>query len=509
MEPLAQLVRVVVAVGAALARHDHAGGGHAGEPGKADPASRESARARRLRPVTELSLDDAVGTAATGDIWLFRGGSLADRAIRAATNAPINHVGMAVAIDDLPPLLWHAELGRSLPDVWTGKRQRGVQLHLLADAVRTWNERYGQRAWVRQLEGGDRAREHEDRLMEVIDRFDGRPFPTTFGLGRHWLNGRVRRSTSLETVYCAELVAITYQQMGLLPGPPAGELVRPGALLERRPDRAHAAVHARRRDRCDLSARRARCETLRMDLELLEQTLAGRGEPRFRAGQVWEWAARGAGSYDDMTNLPAGLRERAAGRGARSPRSSWSARRWLATAPRRRSSAPRDGRPVEAVLMRYRDGRRSLCLSSQSGCPLTCTFCATGAMKFGRNLTASEILDQALHFRRKEPVNHAVFMGMGEPLMNLDAVLAACERLPDVGITPRRTAISTVGWIPGIERLAERGAAGAARAVAARRRRGAALGADAGERALPAVRRARGLPALARGAPPAACSSST
>ena len=107
--------------------------------------------------------------------------------------------------------------------------------------------------------------------------------------------------------------------------------------------------------------------------------------------------------------------------------------------------------------MRYRDDRRSLCLSSQSGCPLTCTFCATGAMKFGRNLTASEILDQALHFRRKEPVNHAVFMGMGEPLMNLDAVLAACERLPDIGITPRRTAISTVGWIPGIERLTEEG----------------------------------------------------
>ena len=76
--------------------------------------------------------------------------------------------------------------------------------------------------------------------------------------------------------------------------------------------------------------------------------------------------------------------------------------------------------------MRYRDGRRSLCLSSQSGCPLTCTFCATGSMKFGRNLTASEILDQALHFRRIEAVDHSVFMGMGEPMMNLDNVLAAC-----------------------------------------------------------------------------------
>src|SRR2546423_7492482 len=90
-----------------------------------------------------------------------------------------------------------------------------------------------------------------------------------------------------------------------------------------------------------------------------------------------------------------------------------------------------DGRPIEAVLMRYRDGRRSLCLSSQSGCPLTCTFCATGRMRFARNLTTSEILDQALHFRRVEQVDHAVFMGMGEPLLNLDAVLEACERLPD------------------------------------------------------------------------------
>ena len=105
--------------------------------------------------------------------------------------------------------------------------------------------------------------------------------------------------------------------------------------------------------------------------------------------------------------------------------------------------------------MRYRDGRRSICLSSQSGCPLTCTFCATGQMKFGRNLTASEILDQALHFRRASDVDHAVFMGMGEPMMNLDNVLAACGRLPDIGIAHRRTAVSTIGWIPGIERLAE------------------------------------------------------
>jgi hypothetical protein len=174
-----------------------------------------------------LTVDDAVATAATGDIWLFRGRKIADVAIRAVTNSPVNHVGMAVAIDDLPPLLWHAELGRSLPDVWTGERHRGVQLHLLADAVRTWHDRYGQRAWVRALEGA-LQRVHEDRLMEVIDRFDGRPFPTTLGLARQWLNARVRRSSSLETTYCAELVATTYQHMGLLPAKRPASWYDPG-----------------------------------------------------------------------------------------------------------------------------------------------------------------------------------------------------------------------------------------------------------------------------------------
>jgi hypothetical protein len=163
-----------------------------------------------------VTLDQALETAATGDVWLFRGKSFADLAIRAVTNAPVNHVGMVVALDDLPPLLWHAELGRSLPDVWTGERQRGVQLHLLADAVRTWHDKYGQRAWMRQLTA-QVQRYHEDRLMKVIADYDGRPFPTTLGLARQWLNGRVRHSSSLETIYCAELVATTYQHMGLLP----------------------------------------------------------------------------------------------------------------------------------------------------------------------------------------------------------------------------------------------------------------------------------------------------
>ena len=193
-----------------------------------------------------------------------------------------------------------------------------------------------------------------------------------------------------------------------------------------------------------------------MDRVLLAQTLAARGEPAYRARQVWGWLARGAGSYAEMTDLPATLRDAL---GAAVP---------LSTLAVDQEARARDGTvkallrtargaPVEAVLMHYRDGRRSVCLSSQSGCPLTCSFCATGRMRFAGNLSADEILDQALHFRRRGTVDHAVFMGMGEPMMNLDAVLEACERLPDLGIGSRRTAISTVGWIPGIERLAHDG----------------------------------------------------
>ena len=197
-----------------------------------------------------------------------------------------------------------------------------------------------------------------------------------------------------------------------------------------------------------------------MDLQLLDQTLADRGEPRFRARQVWAWAARGAGGYEQMTDLPGALREALA---RELPFSTLSVREQahasdgtvkalFDTADGRAAGGGADAlsRPP-----RGGGGRRSICVSSQSGCPLTCTFCATGAMRFARNLSASEILDQALHFRRIEAIDHCVFMGMGEPMLNLDNVLAACERLPDVGITHRRTTISTVGWIPGIERLAE------------------------------------------------------
>ncbi len=191
-----------------------------------------------------------------------------------------------------------------------------------------------------------------------------------------------------------------------------------------------------------------------MDISLLHATLAARGEPAYRARQVWEWAARGAAGYEAMSNLPRTLRE------ALTAEVPFSTLEVVAEAHARDGTVKTlfhtaDGHPVEAVLMRYRDGRRSVCVSSQSGCPLTCTFCATGSMRFGRNLTASEILDQVLHFRRLEPVDHAVFMGMGEPMMNLDEVVAAARRLPDVGITHRRTTISTIGWLPGLQRFVD------------------------------------------------------
>ena len=192
----------------------------------------------------------------------------------------------------------------------------------------------------------------------------------------------------------------------------------------------------------------------RVDRALLRERLDAAEAPAYRSAQVWEWAARGVGGYAEMTNLPVALRERLA---EEVPFSTLA----LEREARARDGTikalfrTQDGHPVEAVLMRYRDGRRSICLSSQSGCPLTCTFCATGQMAFGRNLTSSEILDQALHFRRVEPVDHAVFMGMGEPMLNLDEVVEAARSLPDVGITHRRTTISTVGWLPGLSRFVD------------------------------------------------------
>lgn len=169
-----------------------------------------------------LSLDAAVDLTRTGDVWLFRGRTVADRAIQLSTNSPVNHVGMAVVLDDLPPLMWHAELGRSLVDVWSGTHQRGVQLHDLRAAVVTWGTRYGQRAWLRQLHP-EVTRSSEDAVLRTIARLDGTPFPSTTRLASRWLRGRVpvrrrgHEAPELDTAFCAEVVALTYQAMGLLP----------------------------------------------------------------------------------------------------------------------------------------------------------------------------------------------------------------------------------------------------------------------------------------------------
>jgi hypothetical protein len=163
----------------------------------------------------ELTMHKAAETAQTGDVFLFRGPSVADRAIRAITNSPVNHVGMVIALDDLPPLLWHAELGQSLPDVWAGETHRGTQLHRLVDAVGTWHHKYGQAAWMRQIDI-DVTTEMESEVLRVVNELDGTTFPRTGSLVRGWLQGRARKKNDLEQLFCAEVVAITYERMGLL-----------------------------------------------------------------------------------------------------------------------------------------------------------------------------------------------------------------------------------------------------------------------------------------------------
>ena len=162
-----------------------------------------------------MPLADAAALTSTGDLWLFQGKSAADRAIRLFTNSPVNHVAVALTIEDLPPLLWHAELGMSTEDVWAGQPQRGAQLHRLTEAVTTWVDKYGQRPYFRQLDTVV-TRDMEDEFLRVVNEWNGHRFPRTGSLVRRWLSGRIRRSVPLEDVFCAELAAITYQHMGLL-----------------------------------------------------------------------------------------------------------------------------------------------------------------------------------------------------------------------------------------------------------------------------------------------------
>ena len=165
---------------------------------------------------SSISLDDAVELTRTGDLWLFRGRSGADQAIRVITNAPVNHVGMAVVLDDMPPLMWHAELGKGLRDVWTGSHHRGVQLHDLREAVVQWCGRYGQRAWLRQLDAT--VTTDEENAAAADDRPDRRHAVPRDRRARRLAGPRTGAPAraGAEMTYCAEVVAATYTAMGLL-----------------------------------------------------------------------------------------------------------------------------------------------------------------------------------------------------------------------------------------------------------------------------------------------------
>ncbi|MCW2669795.1 MAG: uncharacterized protein JWO27_1692 [Frankiales bacterium] len=214
LQPVPDLLGRVAAALPLLARNDRTGGRHTRETGEPQPLPQPHVGDH----THVVGLDEAVELTRTGDVWLFRGRSGADRVIRTFTNAPVNHVGMAVVLDDLPPLMWHAELGQSLPDVWAGRHNRGVQLHDLRDAVLTWCQRYGQQAWLRQLSGPVDA-EVEDAVLRTIARLAGTPFPSTAQLAGGWLRARLpgaQQTTSVETAFCADVLARTYQAMGVL-----------------------------------------------------------------------------------------------------------------------------------------------------------------------------------------------------------------------------------------------------------------------------------------------------
>ena len=198
-------------------------------------------------------------------------------------------------------------------------------------------------------------------------------------------------------------------------------------------------------------------------LELTPDALAawldGQGEPAYRLRQVLQWVyAKRAASFDEMTDMPGPLRGRV------KESFSLSALNEVARQRSRDGSTEKflfelaDGEQIESVALRD-EGRHTFCISSQAGCPLGCTFCATGAMGWARNLAVPEILGQVLALARaRGALGNIVFMGMGEPLLNLDAVLLALQALNDrrrFGVGGRSITVSTAGITPGIRRLGE------------------------------------------------------
>ena len=186
----------------------------------------------------------------------------------------------------------------------------------------------------------------------------------------------------------------------------------------------------------------------------LDELLAEWGEPRYRAQQLWDALYGARLPLNDATALPRTLRERIATElpdaltvVTEQTAADGMTSKWLWNAD--------DGAQVETVLMRYPD-RATVCVSSQAGCAMGCTFCATGQEGFERHLTAGEIVEQVLRAAHASPqrIGNVVFMGMGEPLANYEPVWESIERLHhDVGISARRITVSTVGVVPGIRRL--------------------------------------------------------
>jgi 23S rRNA (adenine2503-C2)-methyltransferase len=201
-----------------------------------------------------------------------------------------------------------------------------------------------------------------------------------------------------------------------------------------------------------------------MDLTFagLEAQMAVWHEPRFRARQIWHWLyIHLAGDFEQMSNLPLALRERLARVYRPSPLAVVHEQVSPSRLTRKVLFRLPDGEMIESVLMRYGQ-RRSVCVSSQVGCPVACGFCATGQSGFVRNLSPAEIVAQPLYFARQlqekgQAVSNIVLMGMGEPLLNYDAVWQAVETWNDAdgfNMGARRITISTAGYVPGIRRLA-------------------------------------------------------
>jgi len=197
-------------------------------------------------------------------------------------------------------------------------------------------------------------------------------------------------------------------------------------------------------------------------LSLAETAALFPEEPAYRARQMYAWFSKGAGSFDHMTNLPASLRQRLAERFGGKVRSSSVSREMVdEDGSLKLQIRLRDGAAVECVLLEDIEGRKTACLSSQVGCPMGCAFCRTGSLGFLRNLGPDEILEQ-YHFlkERRGFISNVVFMGMGEPMLNLDAVRKAISLLSDpegIGMSLRKITISTSGVVPGILSLAEKG----------------------------------------------------